>query len=194
MVAHGLRLAVPRDARWRFVKLHAYQQLSITFQDVRAFAADVDTFSLEGPGSGCTGLDKFGEALTARGKRWANSGLPNTGGMTAMHSLKDWCEEICAYKGREECMCGACTRCLHRAGVISALPEVHNAAGYVMPGMALFPAHHDDCPSDEYDEGYEQEMGWGEEYEEDYDGEFGEEGPDLGALIEDVMGDADYHH
>ena len=206
LIAQELRLAVPMDACWRVVKLHSHQRLSVTFEDVRAFAAAADTFCFEGPRPGGngpwpggfgprpadTGFDRFGEALTGLGKRWASSALPDTGGnMAVMHSLKNWCATRCAHTGQEECICGACTRCLHQAGVISALPEVHHPAGYIMPGMALFPiiAPHDDDddPSDGFDNIYGQD--WDEEYEEEWDEEYEGEHPFEGVLDDDYVDD-----
>ena len=164
LVALELVLTVPRGACWPVVRWHGSQRLAVTFEDVGAFAAAAKVFSFEGRWNSPS-LAVLGDALTAVGKGWANSTLPSsdaTGSMTAMHSLKHWCAEKRAHTDHQHCMCGACMRCLHRAGVLVAMPEHWRTAGVGnTPEMPqLFPdeePHAGGHSSDEFDEEYDEE-------------------------------------
>ena len=168
LIASGLVVAVPKDASWHFVRLHANVELSVEFQDVLAFAEAANVFSFECPtrASKLTVLLAMGEALTALGKGWATSTLPRSHGtMTAVHSLKDWCPEKGVHRGQDECMCGACMRCLHRAGVVSTLPEPQQPAGGGTPAVAHPPVL---APQDvPHDEDIDPDMDGDDDYEDE---------------------------
>ena len=92
-----------------------------------------------------------------------------------MHSLKDWCAEKYALTDQRGCMCGACMRCLHLAGVISAMPGTWPPPGVLMPGMPQL--HPDDAPhaGGHFDDAYYDEDHDNDLYDDEYDVEYDEE-------------------
>ena len=170
LLAPKLVLAVPSDACWRVVQWHGSQRLAMTFEDVGAFAAAANVFCFEGRRNSSS-LAVLGDALTAAGKAWASSALPGSAGsmrMTAMHSLQDWCAETREHTGHHSCMCGACMRCLHKAGA-SAMPAYPGVPSWVPAGGPHL--SRDDAPHAEGHSSEEYDEEDGEEFDDDFDEE-----------------------